>query len=159
MPAKNKIIVGGLVVLFVLTGFFREFVFLNWNEQMRVTYYNSPDPHVAASMQWLSACSYEALYYLKWPLTLLFSFVFALYSALVVRYSFSDRKYVRITWFTYAGVFAIAFLFFAIGWLFNEREGTYAISRFLAGMIETPIMLAILVAVFLIHRKSDSATS
>lgn len=156
MSARNKIIVAGIVVLFVLTGFFREFVFVNLNELMRVAYYNSPDPQISPSMQWLSTCSYSTLYYLKWPLTLIFSAIFAGFSVLVVHFAFGERKYRRITWITYASIFTLSLLFFGIGWLTGAREATYTISRFLAGIIETPAMLAILMAVFLLHRKSDN---
>lgn len=156
MPRLNKFLAAAVVVLFIMTGFFREFVFVNLNELMRVAYYNSPDPQVAPSMQWMSGYSYQTLYYLKWPLTLLFSIIFAAYSALTVWLAFGDKKYVRITWLAYAAVFTLSFLFFGIGWLTDDREATYVISRFLAGIIETPAMLAILSAAFLIHRKSGS---
>ena len=88
MSRRNKLYVLLLVVLFICTGFFREFVFVNWNEQMRVSYYHSPDPHVAPSMQWLGAFSYEALYWMKWPLTLFFSVLFAAFAWLIIRLMF-----------------------------------------------------------------------
>lgn len=153
MPARNKFIVAGIVIVFILAGFYREFVFLNFNELMRVAYYHSPDPHVASSMQWLSVCSYETLYYLKWPLTLLFSAIFAGLSVLAVHYAFGEKKYRRLTWLAYGAVFGLSFIFFAIGWLTGEQEAMYTISRFLAGIIETPAMLAILMAAFLVHRS------
>lgn len=153
MSQRNKIFVAALVVLFVLTGFFREFVFLNWNEQIRVTYYNSPDPHVAPSMQWLGSFSYGTLYWLKWPLTLFFSVTFASLALLAVHLSFADRKYNRITLIAYTAIFLTSFLFFGIGWLFGARDATYEIARFLAGLIETPAMLIILMASFMIHRR------
>jgi hypothetical protein len=153
MQTRNKLLLAGIILLFVLAGFFREYVFLNWNEQMRVTYYNSPDPHVSPAMQWLSAFDYSTLYYLKWPLTFLFSVLFAGLSVTAVHVTFHNKIYNRITWLTYAGVFAAAFLLFAIGWLLNEREATYTISRFLAGLIETPVLLAVLMASFLVHRR------
>lgn len=153
MNPRNKIFVGALVLLFILTGFYREFVFLNWNEQMRVTYYHSPDPHVAPAMQWLGSFSYEALYWLKWPLTLFFSLIFAGYTILAVHLAFRDKKYNRIALFSYAAVFLASFLFFGIGWMLGVRDGTYQIARFLAGLIETPAMLIILMASFMIHRK------
>lgn len=142
-----------MLLLFVLTGFFREFVFLNWNEQIRVTYYNSPDSHVAPLMQWLSSLSYETLYWLKWPLTFLFSALFAVYSLIIVHLSFGERQYNRITVYAYAAVFTFSFLFFAIGWALNARDSTYDVARFLAGLIETPGLLIILAGAFLIHKR------
>lgn len=154
MPTRNKLIVAGLVVLFVLTGFFREYVFLNLNEQMRVAYYNSPDSHLSPGMQWLSGFSYETLYYLKWPFTLLFSAIFALNTAVIVRILFQNPSFVKLTWIVYAGVFASSLLFFAAGLLIGNGEATYDIARFLAGLIESPALAAILVASFLILRRA-----
>lgn len=153
MPAKNKYIIAGLLFLFVVTGFFRESVFLNLNEQMRVTYYHSPDPHVDPYMQWLGTFSYITLYYIKWPLTLLFSAIFAFYSILVIRFAFRSKPYERITWYAYGCVFAASVLFFFAGYLTGTREATYVISRFLAGLIETPALLIILMASFMVHRR------
>lgn len=142
-----------MVVLFICTGFFREFVFVNWNEQIRVTYYHSPDPHVAPVMQWLSSFSYEALYWLKWPLTLFFSALFAVYAFIIVQLLFGDKNYSRIVLLSYAAVFTASLLFYAAGRLLNLGEATYEVARFLAGIIETPAMLIILTASFLIHRR------
>lgn len=153
MLQRNNLIVAALIVLFVGTGFFREFVFLNWNEQIRVTYYHSPDPHVHPIMQWLGGFSYEALYWLKWPITLFFSVAFAGLSILIVHRLFNNRTYNRITLYAYAALFMLAFLFFGFGWLLGFGNATYPIARFLAGIIETPTMLIILLASFLIHRR------
>lgn len=152
MPTRNKFIIAGLVILFIVTGFFREFVFLNWNEQIRVTFYHSPDPHVAPSMQWLGRLSYEALWWLKWPLTLFFSCVFAAYAWLAVKIAFNNRDYNRITLLAYSAMFAAAFVVFVFGWMI-ESKTTTDFGRLLAGIIETPAMLVILMASFMIHRR------
>ena len=154
MSIRNKFLVVGMVLLFILTGFFREFTFLNINEQIRVAYYNSPDSHLSPSFQWLTAFDFETLYYLKWPVTLLFCGIFGLYSAVTVNLIFREKQYVKIVWLSYAGVFGLSFLFFGIGLLFGLGNVTYDIARFLAGIIETPAMLVILVASFLILRRT-----
>ncbi len=153
MHKRTKPIVAALLVLFVCTGFFREFVFLNWNEQIRVTYYNSPDSHVHPVMQWLGSFSYESLYWLKWPITLVFSVIFAGLSILIVHLLFKSRAYNKITLYAYAALFLLSFLFFVIGWLIGFRDAAYPIARFLAGMIESPVLLIILIASFLVHRR------
>lgn len=154
MKNQAKLLVGGIVILFIATGFFREFLFVNINEQMRVSFYNSPDPHIAPSLSWLSSFSYDTLYYLKWPLTLVFTAIFGGYTALAVYWAYNDKKLVRITWLSYGAIFGLSFLFFAIGLLLGSREPTYAIARFLAGIIETPAMLVILLASFHLVRRN-----
>lgn len=152
MTTRNKFIIAVLVVLFIVTGFFREFVFLNWNEQIRVTFYHSPDPHVATSMQWLGGFSYEALWWLKWPLTLFFSGLFMLYTYVTVRIAFANRNYNRIVLIAYALVFAVSLVFFVFGWMLASKTTT-DLARFIAGIIETPAMLVILIASFMVHRR------
>lgn len=153
MRKQNKLIVATLLVLFVCAGFFREFVFVNWNEQIRVTYYHSPDPHVHPTMQWLAGFSYEQLYWLKWPMTLLFSALFAGLATGIVHFLFFSKSYNRITLYCYGAVFLFSFLFFGLGWLWGFRDIAYPVARFLAGLIETPAMLVVLIAAFLLHRK------
>jgi hypothetical protein len=152
MSNRNKIIVVALIILFIATGFFREFVFLNWNEQIRVSFYDVTDSHVASSMQWLSGFSYEALWWLKWPLTLFFSALFAFYSYILVRIIFQEANYTRLVVLAYTAVFAAGFLVFSFGWLISNKSAM-EIGRFLAGIIETPAMLVILIASFMIHRR------
>ncbi|HLG02618.1 MAG TPA: hypothetical protein VI731_03425 [Bacteroidia bacterium] len=142
-----------LAIVYVASGFFREFIFLNINEQMRVTYYAAADSQVASSMQWLSACSYPQLYYSKWPLTLLFAGWFAFLAAVIVSLGFRNKIYERITWLAYAGAFLLGFLFYAAGAMTGSTAFTYDIARFLAGLVETPAMLVILVASFLAHKR------
>jgi len=154
MTRNAKIITALLVLLFILTGFFREFVFLNVNEQMRVTYYNSPDNFVSPSMHWLGSISYTSLYYLKWILTAVFILIFAGMAAVIVKLIFQDKKLIRISILTYLLIFATSFLFYLIGALFGNTETTYAIARFLAGLAESPALLIILVGAFTIIRRN-----
>lgn len=154
MTRNAKIITAFLVLLFILTGFFREFVFLNVNEQMRVTYYSSPDNFVAPSMQWLSSISYTSLYYFKWILTAVFILIFAGLTAVIVKLIFQDKKLIRISVITYLAIFSASFLFYLIGALSGNTETTYTIARFLAGLAESPALLIILVGAFTIIRRN-----
>jgi hypothetical protein len=153
MFKRNNLIVVTLILVFICAGFFREFVFLNWNEQMRVTYYHSPDLHVHSSMQWLSGYSYETLYWLKWPMTLFFSAIFAGLTVMIVHILFRNKSYNRIALYGYAAIFLCSFLFFGLGWLLGFRDAAFPIARGFAGLIETPALLIILMASFLIHRR------
>jgi hypothetical protein len=154
MSRKTKLIASCLILVFILTGFFREFVFLNVNEQMRVTYYKVSDSHVAPGMMWLNAFSYTTLYYMKWLLTAAFTFLFAILSAITIKVVFNDKKLVRIGIYTYGIVFLASFFFFLVGAFSGNTETTYSIARFLAGLIESPAMLIILLSAFTIIRRN-----
>jgi hypothetical protein len=154
MSRKTKLIASCLILVFILAGFFREFVFLNVNEQMRVTYYKVSDSHVAPGMTWLNAFSYTTLYYMKWLLTAAFTFLFAILSAITIKVVFNDKKLVRIGIYTYGIVFLASFFFFLVGAFSGNTETTYSIARFLAGLIESPAMLIILLSAFTIIRRN-----
>ncbi|MDQ3108673.1 MAG: hypothetical protein M3R17_02165 [Bacteroidota bacterium] len=153
--ARAKIIIVLLVGVYIATGFLREFIFLNINEQSRITYYNDTDSHVAPSMQWLSGLSYSTLYYAKWPLTLLFTAYFAFIAAAIVKNWFRDKNLVKITWMAYGITFAAGLIFYLAGSLTGARESTYAIARFLAGLTETPALLVMLLASFMALRRNE----
>lgn len=157
MKRKNNRMALLLGIVYVAIGFFREFVFLNVNEQSRVTYYHADDSQVAPSMRFLEHLSYTTLYYAKYPLTLFFSAIFALLACLVVRLLFGERKYVRFTLLIYAGVFLLSLLFFAIGKLTGQPESFYEIARFIAGLVETPALLIVLVPAFFLATNSNSS--
>lgn len=155
LSRRKKIIIGLLIALYIATGFLREFIFLNINEQSRVTFYHQTDSHVAPSMQWLSGLSYSTLYYAKWPLTLLFTAYFAFIAAAIVKKWFDDRNLMKITWWAYAITFAAGLLFYLAGSLTGARESTYGIARFLAGLTETPALLVMLLASFMALRRNE----
>lgn len=151
----------GLVLLgafAVLSGFFREFIFINLNQQRWETYervyrHHSPEQHVAPSMQWLSGLSYETLNFLKWPLTLLFACWFAGLCLLAVRIAFAEKKYTRIVIFTYAGLFLLGLVVYGIGAATGGNYHFYEIARFLAGLTEGPLLMLILLASFLVMKR------
>lgn len=149
----KKIVILLLVLFYIITGFFREFIFLNINEQSRVTYYHDTDSHVAPALQWLSGLSYATLYYSKWILTLVFTVFFAFLASVIIRLWFNDKKLVRISWIVYAITFAAGLLFYAAGFLTGDVASTYDIARFLAGLTETPAMLIILLASFMAMKR------
>jgi hypothetical protein len=149
----KKIVILLLILFYIMTGFFREFIFLNINEQSRVTYYHETDSHVALSMQWLSGLSYATLYYSKWALTLFFTAVFTFLATIIIRLWFDDKKLVKFTWITYSIAFVLGLLFYLAGYLTGDIANTYDIARFLAGLTETPAMLVILLASFMAMRR------
>ncbi|CAN5120990.1 hypothetical protein BH09BAC5_BH09BAC5_08010 [soil metagenome] len=150
---KNKLIIALLSILYIVCGFFREFIFLNINEQSRIAYYHDADSHLAASMKWLEGFSYNTLYYSKWPLTLLFTILFTFIASRIIKLWFADKMLVKITWMAYGITFATGLLFYLAGSLSGHRETTYDIARFLAGLTETPAMLVMLLASFMALRR------
>jgi hypothetical protein len=160
---RKNLVVLALVLLYVVSGFFREFAFINLNEQRRVIYneqmlHQATENHVVPSMQWLSSISYNRLNDLKWVLTLLFAVYFAALAAFTVRIAFRNKNFVRLTWIIFGAVFLTGLVFYLFGWMAGNvyESGTYAISRFFAGLTETPGLLVILLGIFLaMERQND----
>lgn len=151
---KKRLLVVVLIALYVAAGFYREFIFGNINEQIRVTYdtvyrHQPTYSYVAPSMQWLAGYSYYTLYYSKWVLTLLSAFFFAFLATRIIKNAFTDKGLIRITWLAYAFVFVVGWLFYLGGALSGNIGSTYDIARFLAGLTETPVLLLVLCASFL----------
>lgn len=153
MSLQRRFIVILLIVTYIALGFFREYIFLNVNEQMRVVYYGSTDSHVSPLLSWLSNFSYAQLYYGKWPLTLFFTLLFALLAVFVVRMAFQTNIYTRSIVWAYASVFSLGLLFYFIGYLTNNTENVYPIARFLAGLVESPVLLLMICAGLLYARN------
>ncbi len=149
MRLNTKVILLGL--LLIALSFFREFVFLNINEQSRVTYYHTTDSHVSPLMSFLENFSYPVLYYSKWFLTLFFPLLFMYISCMIVKEVFKNKNYIRWTIFSYAGVVGLSILLFALGWLFNFSEKGYTFARAIIGITESPVILMLLIPVFKIQ--------
>lgn len=145
-----------LIVLAIGLGFFREFVFININEQMRVTYYHASDSHVAGMFRFLEGYSYATLYYLKWPLTLFFAALFAGITSLIIRYWFPGKNYTRVVFFTFGAIFLLAFLLFMLGWLTGADYFFYTLARFLVGLAESPALLAVLIPAFYLTAETTT---
>lgn len=154
MSGKRKMQVVLLFVLVVALSFFREFVFLNINEQCRVTYYHASDSHVSSWMTFLGNFSYTQLYYSKWALTLFFPFLLMLLSCLIVRLIFNKKEYIKWTVITYVCVVFLSFLLFALGWLFNFQDKGYTFARAIIGIAESPVILMVLIPAFKIMNPS-----
>jgi hypothetical protein len=148
MNLKKAVLLVLLIAVFLTCGFFRDYVFLNVNEEMRVTYYHSTDSTLAPGMKFLESYSYSQMYYIKWALTFLFSFLFMLLTMAFVRLFFPERKYLVWTLFTYLALVAFAALFWFGGFLANDSEKGYIFSRFLMGMAQSPVVLMVLIPSF-----------
>ncbi len=153
---KRKLLIFLGIAALIATGFFREYLFLNINEQIRVTYYQVNDTHVDPPLQVLARFSYSELYYGKWLLTLVFAAIMAGLTALTVKWWFRKKELVRIGLLVYGFVFGLSFIFFLIHAFFPMLEGSYAISRFLVGMTETPLLSVLLIAAFTLVNKQES---
>jgi hypothetical protein len=139
---------------FAFLGFTKEFLFVNINNQLYKTYYKNNDILISKSLTFLSKYSYETLYYIKYPLTIIyfiFYFMVSFYSVKII----CDNKKITI-WIVY--IYSLLFILSSITMLYNyiinnQLSGEeYTFSRWLMGIAESP-----LVAFFVISASALSS--
>ncbi len=148
MSLKKTVTLIVLIAVFLCCGFFRDYVFLNFNEQLRVSYYHDHDSTLSSGLKFIESFSYSQLYYIKWGLTFFFSFLFMVLTWAFVKMFFPEKKYLKWTILVYLSLIAISALFWTGGYLFHHSEKGYIISRFLMGMAQGPIVLMALIPSF-----------
>jgi hypothetical protein len=148
---QNYFFVGSIVLLLLLLGYFRDFMFININFLMGVKYYVGieTDYVLPAQLSLLDKLSYDQLYYGKFILTLFFAILFFLISLFTIRRVFGkEKKYTRWTLYAYAGIFATSALFYLYAMITNDYENGYKLSRAFMGFLQSPFVLMVLVPAF-----------
>ena len=131
------------VIIIISTGFFREFFFVNVNEQMRYLWYGNEASMMSDVLSLLDSLDYWTLYYLKWTMTIVFSILFLVESALFTKLALG-KYYWREFFFIYTLLLIIAGILFVGFSLFDKHESGYLLSRYFMGIAQSPIPLMIL---------------
>lgn len=154
---QSIVIVSGVVLYLILLGFFREHVFINLNYQISRIYYNNTfDYSLPDNMRWLESFSYKQLYYLKFPITLLFSCLYLIAAVVITKKFFPGKSNVRLTVYTYTGVFLLSLLIFLLGLIPGCYLPMYSISRYVMGFEESPLLVMVLVLAFRLNDYFNS---
>jgi hypothetical protein len=138
-----------VIVCLVSLGFIREHVFVNLNYQSaKVVYHDDFGYTLPASMTWLEGMSYAQLYWLKFPLTLLFAILYFAVSWVTVKRFFRGRRFIRWTVLVYALMFLVSLLLFLAGYFIGKYEAFYSVSRYIMGIQQSPLLLMLLALAF-----------
>jgi len=143
----------GLIALFALAflaaGYFREYYFVQINNILYMKYYNTSS-HLAVGvvMQPFQNLSYDALYYSKYPATLIWTFIFFTLNYVLLRSMGSDALLLRMLVLGYVLMLVIAGLSMVYGYFVNDRlqSDEYTLSRWLLGIAQGPIPGLVLLA-------------
>ncbi len=150
---KNSIT--SLLIIFIfLLGYFREMTFLVINS----VYNQTPPPYNTAYItppQFLFQLSNTYLLNLKWGFTLFFSIVFGLSTVLLIHYYFKNKQYNRITILVYISLIVVSTLISVFGIIFHYFETVYTISRFLIGLVQSPLISLVLFVLFYFKTKTQ----
>jgi len=115
-----------IIVLIVVTGFLRDFIFVNINNQMKINSgFNLWTVIVSDHISIIKGMSNDQLNILKWILTIFFTIVYLVISCYLIWYIFGEKKYLRITIISYAVIFVLSFISAVAGYCFDNWEGSY----------------------------------
>jgi hypothetical protein len=134
---------GIAVVLFILLGVLRDFIFINWNYQLNATLNNQSFTYAHSFFTFLTPWSFNQLYWSKWLLTA----IFCLANFLIGYFYFSStiiRKQLLLIYIT-VGTFGL--IIFGLSYLdFNKA---YTLSREIIGFLQSPLPTVLL---YFIHQ-------
>lgn len=143
------------IILIASTGFYREFFFVNVNEQLRFLWYGNEESLMSDALSFLSALDYWSLYYLKWIMTVVFSVIFMLESCLITKLILGKPHW-REFIFIYGLLTAISGVIFTCYALFGNTNTGYLISRYFMGIAQSPIPLMVFLSAIHLRKRFGS---
>lgn len=148
---RRLLIVGGFALI-IATGFVREFVFLNINEQLAFLYYGHETSNMSWVLGFLGVLTYDQLYWFKWLLTPVFATVFCFETMLSLKQLFGDA-HAKETLALFVGLLALSAVLFGGFWVFGDIVGGYTQARFLMGLAQSPFPLMLLIPAILLKKR------
>ena len=137
------------LLLFSGLGYFREFMFVHYNNVMYQVYYHS-DSHLETPgfLKFLFDVPYNKLYYFKYPMTVLFAALFFLLNLLAVQKLSANAHTKRYVFYAYGVMFCLAALSMAYAFFITKKlaDDEYTLSRWLLGAAQSPVICLFLLA-------------
>lgn len=151
------------LILFGILGYFRERFFEHLNIIMSSVYKNKDEYAILrTSMPWImtpfSKMSYATLYYLKYPLTLLWTFAFFFLSSLTLKKFANGPDIHKILKYAYVLIVILAGFSMLGGYLLHNslKNDEYTFSRWLFGIAQSPLICLILLAADKLNSNTKS---
>ncbi|MCB0401990.1 MAG: hypothetical protein KDD41_07890 [Flavobacteriales bacterium] len=144
---KKKLVVAFILLFAFTVGYIRETIFVVINSVIN-DYAFPYNPSYLEPPAFLYDIETGNLIKIKWFLTFVFSLIFFGITLWLVNFYFRSKSYNRIILLTYSILFAASLIITLLGFLFNQYESFYGISRFIAGLLQYPLMTLILFTMF-----------
>lgn len=143
-----------LVLLFIITGYLRDFVLINVNYTLDFLKFDQREAYSHSFFHFLLKYSFKQVYYGKYLLTLLFTLINFGLAWLLLKTAFNDLKLNRVLLWIYLVVFVSALILFTGGYALNAVEQGYYLSRVLMGFLQSPVPCAMLIFGYPLYQKS-----
>lgn len=144
---SKNIIAGVFIILLFVVGYFRETVFLVINSVINKNPYPYNTSYITPP-SFLYEYTDRSLILLKWLLTFGFSILFMLLALGFLHFYFRTKKYNQFTIIIYLVLIAISGLVSIFGIIFNNFDDVYTLSRFLIGLVQSPLIPLALFVLF-----------
>lgn len=157
----------------ISVGFLRDFIFVTLNARLSYLWYQDPFYYEEWGEIIFGQFSYYPLYYTKFILTFLFSFIYLAITFFIVKIIFPNaRKYYRFIVMSYVVITVASLLIFGGGYLvefFYDPEvlltlkkagkapslNAYHLSRYIMGFVQSPILSAILILSLILYKRGE----
>lgn len=143
----KNIIAGVLIILLFVVGYFRETVFLVINSVINKTPYPYNTSYIKPP-SFLYQYTENELIIVKWLLTFGFSVLFLILALVLFHFYFKNNKFNFLTIFIYVILIFISSVVSIFGLIFNNFDGVYTLSRFLIGLVQSPLIPLVLFVLF-----------
>jgi len=143
-----------LVIILIITGFFRDYVFIGINSFIKYFYYPDATNQLPKGFSIIKESSYTQLISLKWILTILFTLWYLLLVLGCIKLIFKEKKFLHWTIYVYSSIFILSFLFYFGFSIAHQPELGYRISRVFMGFLQSPFVLMLLIPAFKISKKN-----
>jgi len=137
-----------LVIATISLGFYRDFVFKSINALLKAKDFEATFT-LPSSLSFFQNMEYNTLGTTKWILTLICALLFLIISVFFIKILFVNKNYIKYTIWSYILITTLSFLIIALGFLFKKHfQDFYSVSRYLMGIVQSPILLMILIPAF-----------
>lgn len=143
------------ISVFAILGFSREFLFVNINNQLYSLYYHYDDYKFPNSLIFLQNFDYVTLYYLKYPLTILYFLAYLFTSYFTVKLICDYKKNAFWVFYIYLIVLALAGISMGYNYFIQDQLGgaEYTFSRWLMGIAQSPLVTFFVIASSKLYNK------
>ena len=141
--------------IFAILGFSREFLFVNINNQLYSLYYKNSEYILPNSLSFLNNIEYTTLYYLKYPLTVLYFLAYFFTSFFSVKFICLHKR--NSIWVIYIYVLLLVLSGISMTYNYfinNQLAGNeYTFSRWLMGIAQSPLVAFFMIASSKLYNK------
>ncbi len=144
MKTRSKFIILIAILSFVILGFIRDSVFVQVNAYLGFLRTGNQKYLLVVNLGVLEYFTYYPLYYTKFILTFLFTLLYLGLSVLVIKTTYQNPQYTKITMLFYFVTFILSLLIYVSGYVFTDIYKAYALSRYIMGVLQSPIACILL---------------